>query len=222
MSTYSLGSYASMLGCSSRMPAYFAALERVIKPGSVVLDLGAGFGYFALIACRLGAARVYAIELARSITLAGDLARLNGFGDRIVPIREDSRRVSLPERVDVIVADLRGNLPTLGGSLGTLIDARERFLAPGGTLVPWRDRFWVVPVDDRAQSQRAVRPWNAVASSFEPAQRLKLEPVEERLVHYGRSTELQRDAFVAVPKVWAQSTTTRTKRPMSKARWSLR
>ncbi|MFT3925904.1 MAG: 50S ribosomal protein L11 methyltransferase [Myxococcales bacterium] len=204
MGAYSLGSYASMLACRTRMPAYFEALERTVKPGSVVLDLGAGFGYFALLACRLGAARVYAIEPAESISVAAELARLNGFGDRIVPIRDSSRNVKLPERVDVIVSDIRGALPTIGGSLRTLIDARDRLLAPGGTLIPWRDRLWVAPIDDRPQWQRSVRPWAVVAEAFEPARGLNLTPVEERLVHYTRSSELLIASFMATPQIWAE------------------
>src|SRR3954447_19016869 len=102
MSTYSLASYAGMLGDATRVPAYLQAMERAIQPGSVVLDLGAGFGYFSLIACQLGAARVYAIEPADSVSLLPELARLNGCADRIVALRDLSTRVTLPERVNVV------------------------------------------------------------------------------------------------------------------------
>src|SRR5262245_14115993 len=117
---YSLASYAGMLDDATRVPAYLEALKRSVRPGSVVLDLGAGFGYFALAACRLGASRVYAVEPAESVSLLPSLARLNGYADRIVTLRDLSTRVTLPEPVDLVVADIRGVLPTLSGSLRTL------------------------------------------------------------------------------------------------------
>src|SRR5690349_935226 len=106
-----------MLGDPVRVTAYLRALKEVVRPGQVVIDLGAGFGYFALIACRLGAKRVYAIEPAASISLLPELAAKNGFADRVVCIQDLSTRTTLPELADVVIADIRGVLPMIRGSL---------------------------------------------------------------------------------------------------------
>jgi protein arginine N-methyltransferase 1 len=140
--TYSLSSYGNQIADSARRQASVAALRGAIRPGSVVLDLGAGTGFFALLACRLGAARVYAIEPAEAILVARELAAHNGLAQRIVFIQDVSSRVELPERVDVIIADLRGILPLFQHHLETLADARRRFLAEGGVLIPRRDELW--------------------------------------------------------------------------------
>ena len=59
---YSIENYGEMIADHIRIDAYVRALKAAIKPGSVVLDIGTGTGIFALLACRLGARRVFAIE----------------------------------------------------------------------------------------------------------------------------------------------------------------
>ena len=76
---YSVHTYGQMLADGPRMDAHVAALRRVVKPGSVVLDLGCGPGVFALLACRFGARRVFAIEPDNVIELARQAAKANGF-----------------------------------------------------------------------------------------------------------------------------------------------
>jgi predicted RNA methylase len=58
---YHLLDFGMMLGHTERIEAY-ACAERSVGPDSVVLDIGTGAGLFALLACRLGARRVYVAE----------------------------------------------------------------------------------------------------------------------------------------------------------------
>src|SRR5687768_12813489 len=108
---YSISSYGKMIADSIRTQAYASAIGRAIKPDSVVLDIGTGIGIFAMLACQFGARRVYAIEPDDAIQVARETAAANGFADRIEFIQGLSTRIALPERVDVIVSDLRGVLP---------------------------------------------------------------------------------------------------------------
>ena len=100
---YSIRDYGVMINDSARMDAYIRSLKCIITPESVVLDIGTGPGIFALIACQLGARRVYAIEPMDVIELAKELAEINGFSERITFIQDKSVNVDLPEKVDVIV-----------------------------------------------------------------------------------------------------------------------
>jgi protein arginine N-methyltransferase 1 len=81
-----------MIADEVRMSAHRAAMQRAVRPGSVVVDLGAGIGIMSLIACQLGARRVYAIEPNDLVEVARELAAANGFGDRIQIIQEPAER----------------------------------------------------------------------------------------------------------------------------------
>ncbi len=143
---YSVFSYGSMIADRARMDAYVQALRQAVQPGSVVLDIGTGTGIFAMLACRFGARRVYAVEPDDAISVAREAAAANGLSERIEFIQDLSTRVTLPEQVNVIVSDLRGVLPIFQHHLPAIIDARKRLLAPDGILIPQRDSLWAAIV----------------------------------------------------------------------------
>ena len=173
---YSLAGYGDMMKDRVRMAAYEAALRAAVRPGCVVADVGAGTGIMSFLACRLGAGRVYAIEPADAIEVAKSLAAANGFADRIVFLHDLSTRVTLPERADVVVADLRGVLPWFTHNVPAVIDARTRLLKPGGTLIPQRDTLWLGVVHAPELYARFADAWgdNGLGLNLEPAKRLLL------------------------------------------------
>jgi protein arginine N-methyltransferase 1 len=165
--SYSIRDYGAMMADEVRTHAYAEALRRVVKPGAVVLDLGAGTGIFSLLACRFGARRVHAADENAAVRIARELGRSNGYGDRIVCHEVSGHRLTLPEPVDVIISDLRGVLPLSGRSVSTLIDARARLLKPGGILLPQRDSLWVALASSPEDHQRAVAPWSTNDLGFD-------------------------------------------------------
>ena len=158
---YDILDYGRMVGDERRADAFVAGIRAAVEPGMVVVDIGTGSGLFALIAAQCGARRVYAIDPDPIVVLAKELAAENGFADRIEFFRAASREVTLPERADVIVADLRGILPLALDSAGALLDARERFLKPGGRFVPESDTIFVTVVDSEASYRRYTEPWSS-------------------------------------------------------------
>jgi protein arginine N-methyltransferase 1 len=164
---YSLRDYGKMISDEVRAPAYAEALRRTVRPGDVVLDLGAGTGIFSLLACRFGASRVHACDTNAALEVARELARRNGFGDRIVCHEGPSGRLTLPERVDVIVSDLRGVLPLAGRAVSTLIDARARLAKPEARILPERDELWLALAFAPDDHRRAVTPWLANDLGFD-------------------------------------------------------
>ena len=157
---YSLGGHGEMAADAVRMGAYREALRCAIRPGCTVVDLGAGAGILSLLAVKLGAGRVFAIEPDDVIGVAREIARANGLADRIEFIQQISERVQLPERVDVVVADLRGVLPPWTGHFRAIGDARARLLKPGGTLIPSRDTLWAAAVETPRLYDELLHGWS--------------------------------------------------------------
>lgn len=126
-----------------RMDAYARAIARLVRPGSVVVDIGAGTGIFSLLAARAGAKQVHAIEPNPAVWLLADLARENGLADRITIHHASSYDVELAQKADVVVSDLRGSTPFHEEHLAVLRDAKARLLTPQGVLLPARDDLFV-------------------------------------------------------------------------------
>lgn len=148
---YTLTDYLAMIADRRRTEAYLAAMRAVIRPGDAVVELGTGFGYFAVQAARMGAARVYAIEPEDVIALGPAFAAENGVADRVTFLTGFSTRVTLPQRADVLIEDMRGASPLFTQRLPSLLDARARHLAPGARTIPLRDRLQLTPAQAPAQ-----------------------------------------------------------------------
>lgn len=144
---YSVLSYGHMARDGVRIDAYARAIQRVVRPGSVVLDLGAGTGICSLLAARAGAARVHAVEPNPAVWLLPSLAAENRVADRITVHAASSFDLVLPEKVDVIISDLRGSVPLHEDNVRAVSDARNRWLKPGGVVLPTRDRLFVAAVE---------------------------------------------------------------------------
>jgi type I protein arginine methyltransferase len=171
---YSLIGYGSMVADRVRVDAYSQALRKTVREGSVVVDIGTGPGIFAVLACQLGASRVYAIEPTEIIQVAREIAAANDCMDKIEFFEEFSDRVTLPTRADVILSDLRGVLPLFGRHIPAIVDARRRFLAPGGTLIPREDTLWAAIVEAPNRYSELVNPWdhNSLRQDLSAARRL--------------------------------------------------
>ena len=131
-----------------------------VREGDVVFDIGTGVGPLAIMAAKLGASHVYAVD---PVPLHCELARMNvekyGLSDRITVLHGaffepiDRCDALADKHADVIIGDVSGIadgvaralgwysevVPT-GGEDGTdvIIDLLQRakdYLAPGGSLV---------------------------------------------------------------------------------------
>ena len=157
---YSIIAYGAMIADKGRMQPYSTALQRAIKEDSVVLDIGTGTGIFALLSCHYGARHVYAVEPDDTIQVARELADANGFSGRITFIQDLSTNITLPEKANIIVSDLRGALPAFMQHFPSIIDARKRHLAPDGILIPCRDMLRAALVEAPDLYRRFTAPWN--------------------------------------------------------------
>jgi hypothetical protein len=159
MSYSDVAGHRSMVFDGVRNAAYARALAQVIRPGITVMDLGAGLGVHGLNAAKLGAAQVHLVEpspvleVARRIALANSLDNVHCHQCRVEELR-------LEGRVDVIVSVFTGNFLLCEDLLPSLFLARDRFLAPGGQMIPDRGRMEVVPVCAVDYYEKHIEAWN--------------------------------------------------------------
>jgi type I protein arginine methyltransferase len=191
---YSVSAYGKMIADNLRVEAYTRALRTAIKPGSVVMDLGCGPGLFALIACRLGARRVYAVETESVITLAREAAAANGFANRIEFIENVSTEITLPKPAEIIVSDLRGVLPWCQQHIPSIIDARKRLLQPGGTLISRRDTVWAAIIEARDQYEEIIGPWEKNGFEFD------LSAARLQVTNTWRKARIKPQQFLVEPR----------------------
>ena len=191
---YSIPGYLWMVTDEVRVDAYACALRSVITPESFVVEIGTGIGVFAVMAKQLGARRVVAIEPSDAISVARMVAQDNGA--EVEFIQALSTDVSFPERADVVVSDLRGVLPLFNGHLQSIIDARERFLAPGGALIPAADTLYAAVVE-------IPKRYDERTPAFSADGTVKLGALRRFMTNTWEKTSFKPDELLTQPAVWA-------------------
>lgn len=194
--TYQIYDYGGMILDEGRSRAYADSLRCLVNPESVVLDIGAGTGFLALLAARLGARKVYAIEPNDVVQFGRRIAEQNGFSRRIEFVQSVSFEIDLPEEVDVIVCDLHGVLPAHGRGLASIIDARDRFLVRGGAVIPRRETLWAAIVDAEALHHNIVGIWGTDVMG------LDMTAVRPAAANSWRRARLTAPELVTKPACW--------------------
>jgi protein arginine N-methyltransferase 1 len=194
---YSISNYGGMIADRVRTGAYTDALRQAVKPGSVVLDIGTGPGFFALLACKFGARRVYAIEANDAIQVAREIAAANGYAERIEFVQNLSTKVTLPERADVIISDLRGVLPLFEHHITSIADARRRLLAPGGVMIPLRDTIMAAVVEAPSLYGTELGTWNGAGHGFD------MRAARNLVANRTHKARIGPDQLLSEPQPWA-------------------
>ena len=142
------GIHRDMLGDAPRTSTYSAALERnpSLMRGAAVLDVGCGTGILSLFAARAGASVVVGVDGSqRMAALATALAADNGFGPQtgggagtvqVVAGKLEEMETLPVKQFDVLVSEWMGYALLFESMLDTVIVARDRFLKPGGAVLP--------------------------------------------------------------------------------------
>lgn len=159
--------HRSMVFDTTRNDAYAAAIERLVTPESVVLDLGCGLGIHGLIAARAGARKVFFVDPEIVVECAREVAVHNGYGQQIQAFRGKIEDVKLPEKVDLIISVFTGNLLYSEDLLPSLFFARDRWLKPGGKLIPDAAELLCAPVTAPYLRSDRIESWSQPHLGFD-------------------------------------------------------
>ena len=104
--TFGTGSHATTQLC-------LTALEKAVKEGDRVLDLGCGSGILSIAALRLGASEAIAVDIdEKCLTVAYDNAALNGIGKDVYTVKvgnvltDEEMRASLGGGYQIVLANI--------------------------------------------------------------------------------------------------------------------
>jgi SAM-dependent methyltransferase len=178
-----------------RNSLYANAINKCVNSNSVVLDLGAGLGIHGLMAARAGAKKVYLVEPVAELDVAAKIARQNDLSEKIQYIQGTIEESHIPESVDVIISVFTGNFLLEEDLLPSLFYARDKYLKPGGILVPDRAKMEVVPVSAPDYFNKYISGWS------QPAQGIDFRLVREYAannIYYDDHRELA-DGLLAEP-----------------------
>lgn len=153
-------------------------LLRRHAPGARVLEAGCGTGLFSLLAARLGAKHVHAVEPTALIEVAKEVAKYNGLLDRI-SFHEGRLEDLSPQPVDLAFSELLNADPFAEGLL-EVSAACHRWLVDGGRLAPRRFRLYGALAQarpDDTEAPKALQALRALAQTFD----LRLDPLMDAL-----------------------------------------
>eukprot|EP00854_Cymbomonas_tetramitiformis_P021164 gene21164-25421_t len=163
-------SYASlevhevMLKDQPRMEAYSQAVQRCkhLIEGRAVLDVGAGTGLLAMLCAKAGARVVYAAEASSMAVDAAAIVRANGLEGVVKILRGPIEELDLPEKVDVLISEWMGFYLLHESMFPSVLFARDRWLKPGGLMLPSHSNIYVAPVSMEKLKQEKLNFWDDV------------------------------------------------------------
>ncbi|XP_067104734.1 protein arginine N-methyltransferase 3 [Osmerus mordax] len=157
--------HEEMLKDKVRTESYrdFMLLNPDVFRDKVVLDLGCGTGILSMFAARAGAKKVIGVDQSEIIYQAMDIVRSNQLEDRVTLVKGRVEDVSLPvEKVDIIISEWMGYFLLFESMLDSVLYARDRYLAEGGSVYPDRCSISLVAVGDTQKHLDRIAFWEDV------------------------------------------------------------
>jgi len=154
-----------MLSDVVRTSSYRDAIQG--NPGrlkdAVVMDLGCGTSILSMFSAQAGAKAVVGVDCSDIIYQAMDIVRENGLEGKVTLVKGRLEETTLPyEKFDVIVSEWMGYFLLFEGMLDSVLAARDKYLKPGGSILPSRCSLHLTALSDIQRYNNLVGFWTDV------------------------------------------------------------
>jgi hypothetical protein len=150
----------------------------------IVMDVGCGTSILSMFALRAGAKHVIAIDNSGIIERAKEIAKENGFGDKITFIKNKAEQIEelagVCDKVDIIISEWMGYCLLFESMLPSVLFVRDRWLkADTGRVYPDISSLHLVGMSCPEYRKSRVDFWKKDVYGFSMesiARRVHLEP----------------------------------------------
>jgi len=154
-----------MLNDSVRTSSYRDALVK--NPDrlrdALVLDIGCGTSILSMFAAQAGAKAVVGVDCSDIIYQAMDIVRENKLEDKVKLVKGRLEETELPfDKYDIIVSEWMGYFLLFEGMLDSVLAARDKYLTPGGMMLPNRCSIEMCAIADPVRYDGLVGFWSDV------------------------------------------------------------
>lgn len=166
------GSYAhfsihhEMLSDSKRTEAYRDAIYNNVQQveGTSVLDLGCGTGILSMFCAKAGAKDVTGVDMSDILHHTRDIVHENNLDNKITLIKgrlEDVKELD-GKKFDILVSEWMGYFLLYEGMLDSVISARDKYLKPGGLVLPNDCFMYLFAISDEEHYAKNIDFWQDV------------------------------------------------------------
>lgn len=179
------GIHEEMLKDEVRTKSYRNAImqNRHLFKDKVVLDVGCGTGILSMFAAKSGARKVFGVDYSDIAVQARQIVKDNHLDHVVTIIQGRIEDVVLPDglqHVDIIISEWMGYCLLYEAMLNSVLVARDKWLAPGGILMPDRATMSICAIEDADYKEDKINFWDSVYGFDMSA--IKVQALQEPLV----------------------------------------